>query len=503
MSLDVVPPLRKTASFQGKQALLHWCKVNTTGYKNVEVTNFTTSWKDGLAFCALVHHFAPEKINFDALDPSKPLENLELAFKVAAEIGVHRLLEPEDMMVGPYPEPQSVMTYLSQFYHHFSGTKSWGIGGIIYDPENPDAVAVETREPGLRPKIIDQTPTIRTPPVERSQPNLIKFVPPRPENPTTLSDVSHPMEVEPASDTQVRQEFVVFKQNEGTVEPAERKPSAGEEESISMEIDVDLDTEHEDSNIETKIVEERNSQTKNEALLEPQNSPPSPTIEIESPIITISEPDSTNKKRHQEKVERTQEPQQKRPKTFQTKQRAVSLRNNPFIQNDRKLQQEKVQSNTTEDLPSPRKRTPVTTIQTEVHPTTTTTVSGQDEQPLDERSTTLDPYNDPRMIRVRERRRSARNRPAPSLGTETEEEERREKERQARQLQREAKQREEQEKKLEEERLKSQKEEEEKEKLKHKQPKKSFLSKSTVVILAVGAAVVSAVMVGFYLYSKK
>jgi len=266
---------------------------------------------------------------------------------------------------------------------------------------------------------------------------------------------------------------------------------------------VDLDTEHEDSNIETKIVEERNSQTKNEALLEPQNSPPSPTIEIESPIITISEPDSTNKKRHQEKVERTQEPQQKRPKTFQTKQRAVSLRNNPFIQNDRKLQQEKVQSNTTEDLPSPRKRTPVTTIQTEVHPTTTTTVSGQDEQPLDERSTTLDPYNDPRMIRVRERRRSARNRPAPSLGTETEEEERREKERQARQLQREAKQREEQEKKLEEERLKSQKEEEEKEKLKHKQPKKSFLSKSTVVILAVGAAVVSAVMVGFYLYSKK
>ena len=67
---------------KGKEALLLWCQKSTEGYNGVSVKNFHTSWQDGLAFCALIHHFRPELINFNELHPEKRAENLTLAFSV-------------------------------------------------------------------------------------------------------------------------------------------------------------------------------------------------------------------------------------------------------------------------------------------------------------------------------------------------------------------------------------------------------------------------------------
>ncbi len=51
---------------------------------NVTITNFTTSWKDGLAFCALCHKYFPSMINYDECLTKSPHDRLTLAFEVAS-----------------------------------------------------------------------------------------------------------------------------------------------------------------------------------------------------------------------------------------------------------------------------------------------------------------------------------------------------------------------------------------------------------------------------------
>jgi hypothetical protein len=66
-----------------KDALLRWCQNKTRDYPSVRVENFSTSWADGMAFCALIHHFCPNAFDFNALNPRDRKANLELAFTVA------------------------------------------------------------------------------------------------------------------------------------------------------------------------------------------------------------------------------------------------------------------------------------------------------------------------------------------------------------------------------------------------------------------------------------
>uniref|UniRef100_A0A672J202 Spectrin beta chain n=1 Tax=Salarias fasciatus TaxID=181472 RepID=A0A672J202_SALFA len=80
-----------------KDALLLWCQMKTAGYPNVNITNFTTSWKDGMAFNALIHKHRPDLLDYNSLKRSNPTHNLHNAFNVAEQkLGVTKLLDPED-----------------------------------------------------------------------------------------------------------------------------------------------------------------------------------------------------------------------------------------------------------------------------------------------------------------------------------------------------------------------------------------------------------------------
>ncbi|KAK8730782.1 hypothetical protein OTU49_007928, partial [Cherax quadricarinatus] len=103
------------------QDLLSWCQTVTRSYKGVKITNMTTSWRNGLAFCAVVHHFRPDLIDYDSLSPQDVKGNCKKAFEAGERLGVTRLIEPQDMVILTVPDKLAVMTYLYQLRAHFTG----------------------------------------------------------------------------------------------------------------------------------------------------------------------------------------------------------------------------------------------------------------------------------------------------------------------------------------------------------------------------------------------
>ncbi|XP_041445987.1 EH domain-binding protein 1-like protein 1 isoform X2 [Xenopus laevis] len=104
-------------------SLLCWCQEVTASYRGVRVNNFTTSWRNGLAFCAILHHFHPEIINYEVLDPLNIKENNKKAFDGFASLGIPALLCPTDMLLHPIPDKLIILTYLCQIRDHFISQK--------------------------------------------------------------------------------------------------------------------------------------------------------------------------------------------------------------------------------------------------------------------------------------------------------------------------------------------------------------------------------------------
>ncbi|XP_053525796.1 smoothelin isoform X7 [Artibeus jamaicensis] len=100
-----------------KQMLLDWCRAKTRGYEHVDIQNFSSSWSDGMAFCALVHNFFPEAFDYGQLSPQNRRQNFEVAFSSAeTHADCPQLLDTEDMVRLREPDWKCVYTYIQEFY---------------------------------------------------------------------------------------------------------------------------------------------------------------------------------------------------------------------------------------------------------------------------------------------------------------------------------------------------------------------------------------------------
>ncbi|XP_039709044.1 dystonin isoform X22 [Pteropus medius] len=117
----------ESEDMSAKERLLLWTQQATEGYAGIQCENFTTCWRDGKLFNAIIHKYRPDLIDMNTVAVQSNLANLEHAFYVAEKIGVIRLLDPEDVDVSS-PDEKSVITYVSSLYDAFPKVPEGGEG---------------------------------------------------------------------------------------------------------------------------------------------------------------------------------------------------------------------------------------------------------------------------------------------------------------------------------------------------------------------------------------
>lgn len=121
LSFEKKDPLASLVKGGGskRNALLKWCQSKTLGYKGIDITNFSSSWNDGLAFCALLHTYLGDKIPYDQLDSKDKRRNFSIAFEAAESAGIASTLNVNELICLERPDWQSIMAYVTSIYKHF------------------------------------------------------------------------------------------------------------------------------------------------------------------------------------------------------------------------------------------------------------------------------------------------------------------------------------------------------------------------------------------------
>ncbi|XP_030844270.1 F-actin-monooxygenase MICAL2 isoform X3 [Strongylocentrotus purpuratus] len=112
--------LSRTASVVRSSKVQMWCQRVTDNYLNVMVENMTSSWRNGLAFCAIIHRYRPDLIDYDSLRPENVVQNNQLAFDIAErEFGITPAMTGKEMAAIACPDKLTIVAYVVRFYDLF------------------------------------------------------------------------------------------------------------------------------------------------------------------------------------------------------------------------------------------------------------------------------------------------------------------------------------------------------------------------------------------------
>ncbi|KAM4713315.1 utrophin isoform 1-T1 [Anableps anableps] len=173
---DVMSNLQQTNS---EKILLSWVRQCTRSYSEVNVLNFTTSWSDGLALNAILHHFRPEAFSWDQVVKMSPVERLDHAFTFAKnKLSIERLLDPEDVAVQ-LPDKKSIIMYVTSLFAVLPKDVSMEAIREVETLPRKYKVEAEDSNPGL---------SMQTVQTEEAGTSL------RPETPSTLTETEGEMD---------------------------------------------------------------------------------------------------------------------------------------------------------------------------------------------------------------------------------------------------------------------------------------------------------------------
>ncbi|XP_056272569.1 F-actin-monooxygenase mical2b isoform X3 [Pseudoliparis swirei] len=143
--------LSRTDSEVRPGRLLTWCQKQTQGYRGVDVANLTSSWRNGLALCALIHHQRPELIDYDSLNEEDVAGNNQLAFDLAErEFGIQPVTRGKEMAAEAEPDKLLMVLYLSKFFEAFRNSPG-NKNGLREPDENSEGPPAKTQHKPLNP----------------------------------------------------------------------------------------------------------------------------------------------------------------------------------------------------------------------------------------------------------------------------------------------------------------------------------------------------------------